>query len=782
MTDRDLRQRLAELIVAALEVGTSKHERDVIDEIFDAFNIDFSGLEARFSPRMRDRTGLLRRRAANRLAEAAPTATDLLNEFVRRGGRFVAMLDEIYARLARHTAAIAGPTETFRLERAGVAEEYLTISPAFIEQVRRLEQRLGALDIGMIDEAAVGSLLGWDGGELYGRWPVRDNDGFRLADAVLHLAWITPAVEQYASRDAAWAAVHPAVEATRASAQRLMTAAGKLVRAHAAHLDALSDIDAQTAVGQLFANKPAWGPGNAVAELEHFRATRMLGAVVDPFYVTGIEETSAIGLRDGLEPVAILATDRWSGTGISYLASFIAMGRLGLWAGRRRSTLQDQLFNSPAALMSWLDRVTACCDEASAWLADDVFTATRSVNAAELAELIEEFLNLPLWKQRDLLYEAWILCATLAACEQGGWITELRGLTHINGVWTLPVGPADDPVAALRRNADSAIFLDVWREPNRSTSAGKFTPDVTVSTPSPYVRDLLVIEAKDRRYMALGQVPGHAGTVPAGSGMQTALQVAHRYAAGLHPRATWVCNHCDFRQDIDAAVNHGDAWTHIHAAAQFRPGNVPVIFADSVRAALAPPQGEGVGSREVSAASRKSSLVLVVDVTASMGDHLNDAFAFLAEEPDWSSFEEFRAVLYSEHGDDEPFVVRKLGPVGDLLGLFRAIEALPSGNGRDREEALEDAMQRCRELADDIGPHDLLVLTDAPPHPVGDCPYRIDFKSETRALLKSGCRIHVVNDWLTAGDDTWADFQALPGFHLAPLREIRPKQISASGG
>ena len=365
MTDRELRQRLAELIMEALEVGSRKHERDVIDEIFDSFNLDFSGLDARFPLKLRNRTGLLRSRAASRLAEAAPTATDLLNEFVRRGGRFVAMLDEVYARLSRHTATTTGTSETFRLKRAGVDTEHLDINPAFIEKVRRLEQSLRALEIGVIDEAALSSLVGWDGGELYGRWPVGADDGRYLADAVLQLAWITPEVSRHASSDAAWNRIPPAVEVARAAAERLMTAAGRLVRAHVAHLDALSDTDAETAVGQLFSNKPHWGWNDALTELGHFRDMRILGnttawdklAGADETIVTGVPDDRGIiiGLRDNLEPVAMPATGSWYGTGVSSLAGYIAMWRLGLSPEIWRSEHQDQLLADPAALMSWLE-------------------------------------------------------------------------------------------------------------------------------------------------------------------------------------------------------------------------------------------------------------------------------------------------------------------------------------------------------------------------------------------------------------------------------------------
>ena len=257
MTDEDLRLRMAELVVEALEVGTGKRERDVINEFFDSFGLDINELDARYPRGLPGRIRLLRKRAASSLAGAAPTAAALLNEIVRCGGRFVAMLDEVYARLSQHTSTTEGTSETFRLERGGVDEEQLTISPAFIEKVRHLSRFLRTIEIGRIDEDAVGSLIGWDGGESYGHWPVVDrNGGFRLTDAVLHLAWITPAVDQRASQDTAWARIRPAVDAARISADRMVAAAERLVRAHVAYLDMLLDADAETAEGLLFSNEP----------------------------------------------------------------------------------------------------------------------------------------------------------------------------------------------------------------------------------------------------------------------------------------------------------------------------------------------------------------------------------------------------------------------------------------------------------------------------------------------------------------------------------------------
>ena len=96
MDEDDLLKRMAELLVEVLEVGSPKPKRDVIDEIFEAFGMNFADLEAGISllTLPPNRAKSLRARAASQLAEAAPTATALLNATVHYGARFVAMLDQ----------------------------------------------------------------------------------------------------------------------------------------------------------------------------------------------------------------------------------------------------------------------------------------------------------------------------------------------------------------------------------------------------------------------------------------------------------------------------------------------------------------------------------------------------------------------------------------------------------------------------------------------------------------------------------------------------------------
>lgn len=142
-------------------------------------------------------------------------------------------------------------------------------------------------------------------------------------------------------------------------------------------------------------------------------------------------------------------------------------------------------------------------------------------------------------------------------------------------------------------------------------------------------------------------------------------------------------------------------------------------------------------------------------------------------------FQTYRAVLFSDHGvreplngDDAPFLVRKVGPFPSLERLIENVSEQPRGGGGDIPEALEDALQRCHEIIDDLGAQTILILTDAPPHSPRDCPYRVDFGAEVRALLLSGCQVHVARDWLDPADATWTRFSGMDGVRVAPLAKI----------
>ncbi|USX49463.1 hypothetical protein [Lentzea sp. HUAS12] len=531
MVEEDLRERLARLIVDALEVGNGKMEQDTINALFRAFGVDFASLA---DPRGPSRKFNKRGAAAKRLASAAPSAEALISKLIQCGGWIVDMVEEVYRRLASHAATTTGTSEAIRLESSEVNTGHLTISPAFIEQLRHLERVLRSVDIINVDTEAIKEFLGWDNWEFYGHFPLDSRESLRLADSILRLSSMAPDVSARAASDPAWCSVDDAMQRAKEAADELIDHAERALR------------------GQM-----------AVKDLE----------------VVNVDLTDV--------PRSIVLPRNWpAGSAMNSLAGFVLMYRLDLYeldVVRRRESLSCDAL----ALAQWLESVAESCRRASIWLNDEVFRREDSIDVWQWVDAIREFLNLPLWGQRDLLYEIWVLCETLGACEQAGWEVELTGL-HDGNVWVLPRNRGDAPVAKLRYGADPTIVLDVWRERHRKVESREFSPDVTVSTPEPNSRELLVVEAKDRYGMALGRPSLDGQAHPPRRNEKAALSVAEKYAAGLRPVVTWVCNHCEIVPKVDPKKNYGDAWNLIHLAANFRPSHVPAVFAKTVAYALRP--------------------------------------------------------------------------------------------------------------------------------------------------------------------------------------------------
>jgi hypothetical protein len=736
----ELALRLARLIVDALEVGTGKRERDVIDELFEGFGLDFGSLDRLVPLQTADRTSVLRDQAAKVLAGAAPSATALLGEILKKGSRFIAMVDEVYARLAKHGATTLVAAEVFRVGREEIKVD-LNISQAFLEEVREVRRGLEQIAIGAMDEEAVRDFIGFDNAECYGVWPLRDHaTGFRLADAVHHLGWVSQRLS--AEDRAAFTGIAAALAEANRAADRMCSIAEGLVHSHVLHLELLERSRSEgqrLSDDELLARLSTSGPDrrNALVDLDTYQQQGVLGTTQYTHYISGLDDTTLLGVDSGFRfisrPPRAVATG--VGSGMADLATYLSMRRIGAYSTRRREDLETSLFESSERLADWLDAVRSGCEEAARWLSEDVATEIGTAAVQAEFERVREFLNLPLWHARDLLYEVWVLCATLEACEASGWEVELRELA--GDIWTLTVGSTERPVASLLSRNMRELSLDVWREPRRASQRdGVLTPDVTIATAAPLARDLVVVEAKDRMKMSLGSADP-ANVSPGGG---TAFAVARKYADGLKSPLVWVCNHCDYRQAVDPTENHGNPWSQIHVAGSFRPGAVPDNFRTSIASVISP------WTRTASSeADMNAGLLLVIDWTGSFegpAEHALESLTHIALPAD----AEIRAVLFADHGHREPFLVRKWGPAGSVTDLISFTEDVPRG-GHNDGAALEDALSRCREIVADVGPQNIVILTDAPPHTVAACAYGIDYRAEVRALLEYGSRVFVADDW-----------------------------------
>lgn len=778
MGDDELRRRLAVLVVNALELGTKKRE-PVLDDIFAAFGVEVPTASPGVARWGSSQAPELRESAAEVLYEAVPTAAALLNELLRRGGDFVTIVDEVYALLAQHVSTTTGTSESFRLQRDEVTKDGITLSPAFLEELRSLVRQLHRIGVGRLREDLIGEFLGWDNGELYGHWPLGESDGRRLGDEVLSLQWLPEVLA--GRRLTENEAVRTALGEAREAAEALVAAANRLVTGHMVQFDQIAGLAVDEAALVLFSNDlNEWARSRLANELRRYASERMLGETAFGDYVAGLEGMRGVAVNRENEAAVVPTDTFWNGTSLSQLAGFVAMWRKGVYALRSRERFEaDPVLDEAESVAAWLEAMRDSCQSATRWMTEELLEETRHLDSSVVVETVTEFLNLPLWRHRDLLYEVWVITATLRAAEQAEWKAELWGLRETNGVWVLSLRPSKVAVAELTYAGHPVVRLEVWREPERVTPHGLLTPDLSISTPGPSASDLFVLEAKDRFRMPAGLAKG--GTAGRHrTDRRSALGVGLKYVRGLRPRAVWVCNHCDFDVATDPAVNHGDVWSRVHLAPRFRPKNIPDGFAASVRLALAPPADVALGQvqtplrRAAETAQARHSLTLVVDVTASMGQFLVGGYELVrgAVRDLRQCFTEYRVLLYSDHGEGEPFLVRKLGPVENLTALLNDLAVQPPGNGGDVEEALEDAMQRCREIVDDIGPHPILVITDAPPHLPEACPYGVDFDAEVWALLDAGCSVSVADDWQRTADSSWASFESHAGFTRAPLRAL----------
>lgn len=782
--------RLASLVVEALELGTGKAENDVGGDLCRAFGIDLESLLARHRASQPNAKRTLRAAIAEALVERAGSASHLMTEVARCGGRFLAMVEEIYAFLAAHRATTAGTSEEFRFRKDGMDLE-LPISPAFIERIRVLQRSLLQIETGTIDRNALARFLGIDNGEFYGSWPVEGHEHSNargvylpLARAVTQLAFFQAELNARWNSAPSRANVRPALRGAVEAAEELVARAERLLLAHArflrsAELDQLSKSKVEESDARYLRR-----------ERELLDQHGVLGCSVGGGYYEGFASSCFLGIFvDDLKgrpgppganstPVRQLGgTSYHYGTSLSGLACLVALWRLGTVRTRAHQENIDKALLDPPGehLRSWLAAVEVGCREATRWLETVVWGAIGIEHAEGLIESFEEYLNLPLWRHRHLLYEIWLLRATTEAAASGGWRTELSCLEREGGVWALRLDPAPEPVARLTLPLAEPLELLVWREPRREIGRAVVTPDISISTASSPPRDLVVVEGKDRYEMRSGAAPSASRrTGTASAPAKSAMAVAERYVSTLGSVVTWVCNHCDFREsDLDPSLNHGNAWNQLYLGSALRPGNVPGAFARSIRDGLRPP---GLLVETVSPVARR--LVLVIDTTGSMHRRLEEIFSQLRSVPKAvpmrDHFEHFRGVLFADHGSSEPYLVRDVGDFASLEELIDRLQDEPLGNGGDTPEALEDAIHHGRLLAEELGPAVFLVLTDAPPHSVAECPQSLDFEAELRRLLDGGSACFVASDGQDELMQPWKPFDDYPSFRRAPLSELLP--------
>lgn len=758
--DKSNLESLALLVVKVLHIGERKADRMAI-ELCSSFGVDLEAKLAEPGGYDPNKVERIRAEVVAELTDRCPNSEALMVAFARSGAVVIAMVEEIYRLLSDHSVTTNGTSADHRFRL--VADDLdLTLSDAFFEDLRRLRHSIMRIELGAFDTKQLRLFVGLDNGESFGLFPT-EGGGRPLLYEIQVLRPIKTRIETRAVTDGRWAVVLDAHARATASAERLLDRLEEILGAWAAAI--LSDgSDLRDAA--FGASSDDWIQRAGVIERANLIEEGVIGMPVPTRQFTKLAAkgpaTTFVGVQvfdSHREPVvppvpttAAKLADRF-GSIPSTLGCYIGLWRGGFdlveerWAagaGSRATPAEVVCGPDPGAAIAWLDAVSASADEAVAWIDGGLWIPNGYSSTGIDSSVAERFLKLPLWEDRSKLFEIWTLCRTIRATEAAGWSTELTGL--VRDEWILPAAKAQDPVARIRR---VGMVLDVWREPDRGV-----TPDVTIATPAPWSRDLVVVEVKDRNKMHSGF--GHDGTIDEDT--DTAAGRALSYVRTLGAALTWVCNHCPGKGVLpEPDANIGTPWHRVHLADDVAPRSVPPAFDATIAATLC----GGL------ARSEARQLVLVLDTTQSMRAFARKVEKVVRDVPStW--YDTFTALLVGDH--NERYVVYEVDPMPSADALWAAIDAAGTTHGGDVPEALEDAMQIAHSMA--RSGVTFVVVTDAPPHTPESCPQYLDFAEEVAGTLHDGAEILVVTDRLGASRSVWEPFVFHPGFTFVELDKV----------
>jgi hypothetical protein len=234
------------------------------------------------------------------------------------------------------------------------------------------------------------------------------------------------------------------------------------------------------------------------------------------------------------------------------------------WIERRLGKPQEEV--TPREYLDLMRELEAayrvCLDEVAPVVGREGYRA--------LEEQLREFLLLPFWKHRWFLYELWTLVEVLKLAEAVGSVELLAVRPGEEGhlEWALPGGKAGEPVARIV-TAERTLLVWTQRLTFHPGTGEQLEPDLRVSLAEPDFRDVLVIENKDRRK-------------PSGPEM---AEIAERYLTGTGAKALWLVNYDQFPStlnQLEASFPSG----RVRVVSEFKPGQLPDDFERSVRSCL----------------------------------------------------------------------------------------------------------------------------------------------------------------------------------------------------
>jgi hypothetical protein len=773
-------RKLAELFIEIFEIGSRKAEKDVADEVLEAFDIRLNeiemeiGLKNGIASKAQDRRRL-RELIVDKLLERPVTVEALMNVVGQSTSKFIEMLEAIYEFLASYDATTGGTSEEFRF-RLGDLQLDISVSKAFIETIRRYVNAIVQVQVGIIHNDKLMKLLNIDG-DFYGSWPIRtftiDNkyeDTRNIARDINYISWLKREIERSA-KASQWNTVKHDIQTLEHSVEQFVGEAQSLIQAHVRQLKKEKTINLEEGA-------------NLTDDYESGNKDKERSLLIEHGLLKSGLFSKRVGLKENkkgewvhVDVERLLSSSNKIGQTTNCLVSMApeeyqnfhgspvgALAALcGIWKeGVVRKPDDNSIIlkyledKDVKKISQWVVDLSDSVMAAAEWLKSEVWEPIGFGEETRIVEISEDYLNLPLWRQRWLLYEIWLLVITIKSAIPTGWKCRIKldKASKSASTWVLPKGKAMAPCATLTLFFDPSMELEVWYQGRIDRSSIDMMPDVAIRTPGREGRDLVIIEGKDRFRMATQ------------SGKDSALSVGTRYSTSSGAHVTWLVNLCSFSGNSlnDPDFNHGSPWQCLYFAAEMKPGNIPKRFEKSISSSLIPVEHRNFCEDVMQC---PQELIFVVDTTGSMHKHLDSIFNRIIEICEEISLkwkiESFWAVLFGDHdqGNKEPYLFEELGPFQDVNLLIQEIKKMPVTSGGDDPEALEDVVLLCRNISERIRKRvAAVVITDASPHSKSECPNGIDFAEEVNKLLDGSNYCLVVKNFLENEESLcWLPFQ-----------------------
>jgi hypothetical protein len=148
--------------------------------------------------------------------------------------------------------------------------------------------------------------------------------------------------------------------------------------------------------------------------------------------------------------------------------------------------------------------------------------------------------------------------------------------------------------------------------------------------------------------------------------------------------------------------------------------------------------------------NRGLDLILVGDLTGSMSAYhrlLKEKFSSLCKDM-FQLIQNLRIgiIFYLDHGSGDPYVTTICQPTIDSQKLLSFIQATPTGNGGDADEAVEEALHDLLQNIQwkELHNRSVVLFGDASPHPKHHCPNGLDFWELTKQLYHANTTVNSV--------------------------------------